>query len=84
MNRPGPFAAALLLSLLFCGCKTTAPPAWTHPGSEEVQRRRALQYDPYPELEVGAPVAGLRPRDYDKPPPEPSRARWYLGNWDQH
>lgn len=82
MNRSKSFAAGLLLVAL-CGCSTTAMPAWTHPGSGEMQRRRALQYDPYPEAEIGASTAGLRPREYDRPPPEPSRARWYYGQWDK-
>ena len=82
MNRPGLFAAGVMLIAL-CGCSSVATPPWYHPGSEEVQRRRALQYDPYPEAEIGPSADGLRPRDYDKPPPEPSRARWFLGNWNQ-
>jgi hypothetical protein len=82
MNRPGSLAAGLLLAAC-CGCSSIALPSWSHPGSEQVQRRRALQYDPYPEHEIGPPVAGLRPREYDKPPPEPSRARWRDGNWDK-
>jgi len=83
MNRPGSFAAGLLLMVVFCGCSSIAPPSWSHPGSEAVQRRRALRYDPYPENEIGPPVVGVRPREYDKPPPEASRARWFLGNWEQ-
>ena len=82
MNRLGLLAVGLLL-VASSGCATTAMPSWSHPGPDAVQRRRALQYDPYPEAEIGPSVEGLRPREYDKPPPEASRGRWFLGNWDK-
>ena len=37
-------------------------------------RARAPWYDPYPENEPGPAMVGVRPREYQKPPPEPSRA----------
>jgi hypothetical protein len=83
MNRLGSFATGLLLLVALAGCSSLAMPSWSHPGSEAVQRRRALQYDPYAENEPGPAVVGVRPREYEKPPPEPSRARWFLGNWGQ-
>jgi len=74
------FWAMLFLSALG-GCKGVEMPSLFHPGSGEVQRARALRYDPYPDNDIGPAVTGVRPRDYDKPPPEPSRARWHLNQW---
>jgi hypothetical protein len=64
------------------GCKTTETPNWLHPGSEQTQQARTLRYDPYPEPGIGTNVDGTRPRDFDKPTPEPERARWHLGQWE--
>jgi hypothetical protein len=58
-----------------------AKPSLLHPGNEQTQQARALQYDPYPETNIGPTVDGSRPRNYDKAAPEPERSRWYLGNW---
>jgi hypothetical protein len=82
MKGPWSLAAGLLLGGLV-GCSSTASPNWVHPGTTQAQQARALRYDPYPENDAGLPLAGDRPREYDKPPPEPSRARWQLGNWGQ-
>ncbi len=75
--------AAVLLLLALFGCQSTAGPDWTHPGSAPKQQTRALRYDPFPENEPGPPMTGVRPREYQRPPAEPSRARWTLGNWGQ-
>jgi hypothetical protein len=83
MNRPWLLAAGLMILIALGGCKTTAKPDLTHPGSTPTQQARALRYDPYPENEPGPPMVGTRPREYQVPPPEPSRARWFLGNWGQ-
>ena len=77
------FAVALLTLTALGGCKGTAGPCWLHPGSAQEQRARALRYDPYPENEPGPSMAGVRPREFEKPPPEPSRARWQDGGWGQ-
>jgi hypothetical protein len=70
----------LLLGVLGCsekGMQKTGMPSLAHPRSAEVQQKRALRYDPYPETEPGgANMAGTRPRDYMYPPAEPTRARW--------
>jgi hypothetical protein len=59
------------------GCKSTVPPDLSHPGRADVQQKRALRYDPYPETGVvGASMDGTRPRDYEAPPAEISRGRW--------
>ena len=58
--------------------KSTAQPDLTHPGRAEVQQKRALRYDPYPETGMGTDMSELRPREYQNPPAEPSQARWNL------
>lgn len=75
--------AALLVLWVCSGCRSLARPDWTHPGRMEVQQKRALRFDPYPENEPGPALVDVRPREYQKPPPEPSRARWFLGRWGQ-
>jgi hypothetical protein len=74
-------AVGLLVLVAVCGCCHTEFPSWSHPGSEDVQVRRALRYDPYPQVENGPATAGVRPREFDQPPPEPSRSRWFLNQW---
>jgi hypothetical protein len=73
----------VLISAVLGGCCSTATPDFAHPGTARVQQGRALRYDPYPENEPGPPLVGVRPREYDKPPPETSQARWFLGRWGQ-
>lgn len=46
------------------------------PGSSDIQQRRAVRFDPYPQNEGGPSIVGARPREYDKPIPEVDRARW--------
>jgi hypothetical protein len=58
-------------------------PNWTHPGSEESQKAKAIRFDPYPDPCVGPAMEGVRPRSYDKPLPETQQARWELGDWGQ-
>jgi hypothetical protein len=65
------------------GCQDIAGPDWFHPGTAAAQQKRALRYDPYPENDSGPSTAGTRPRDFDIPPPEPSRARWEDGKWGE-
>ncbi len=76
MKGPWLPAAVLLIFGLLAGCKTTATPNWTHPGSDKVQVKRAARFDPYPEPQPGTAMAGDRPRDYQAPIDETSRSRW--------
>jgi len=55
-----------------CGC--LAMPNLAHPGTEEYQQARAKVFEPYPDIDVGPPVAGARPREYQEPRPETIRA----------
>ncbi|MEN6452374.1 MAG: hypothetical protein ABFC96_17940 [Thermoguttaceae bacterium] len=83
MTRLWLLALALPILVVPSGCCDTGRPDWTHPGSAEAQQKRALRYDPYPENEAGPALTGVRPREYDVPPPETSRARWTKGSWGQ-
>jgi hypothetical protein len=83
MKRPWLLAIGLAFVLFPAGCKSVDKPDLSHPGTAPAQQARALRYDPYPDNESGPAMVGVRPREYDVPPPEPSRARWYLNGWGQ-
>jgi hypothetical protein len=85
LNR-GRIAAAMLAwsaTPLFVGCSTLARPEWLYPGPAELQRRRAVKFDPYLQDDIGPyqfrlPLMdGSRPRDYLEPVPEVKRSRWW-------
>lgn len=50
-----------------CGC--LAMPNLAHPGTEEYQQARAKVFEPYPDNDMGPPVVGGRPREYQDPRP---------------
>jgi len=81
MNMQQSLAAGLLILIASGGCQNIARPNWSHPGSAQSQQCQALRYDPYPENDIGPTMVGARPREYQNPPPEASRARWFLGKW---
>jgi hypothetical protein len=56
-----------------CGGYVATPDLF-HPGPAGYQRARALKHDPYPLDDVAEPVVGGRPREYERPVPEPERA----------
>ena len=68
---------------LFVGCSTLGRPEWLYPGPAELQRRRAVKFDPYLQDDIGPyqfrlPLMdGSRPRDYLEPVPEVKRSRWW-------
>jgi PBP1b-binding outer membrane lipoprotein LpoB len=65
-------AIALLVVVMLSGCCSPymAPPSILNPGSEQYQQRRAEKFDPYPDPNIGPSVAGMRPPDFQNPPPE--------------
>lgn len=77
-----PVIASLLLAL-GTGCSTLGRPEWLYPGPTEIQRRRAVKFDPYLQDDIGPyqfrmPLMdGSRPRDFLEPVPEVKRARWW-------
>ncbi len=56
-------AAALLAGISGCHLR----PDLATPGTMDAQRVRSMQHDPYPSNELGPPVMGVRPRDFDLP-----------------
>lgn len=71
-------AATLLLAALvlpFAACSpTVVKPQLCDPGWAQQQRARAIQFDPYPQNDVGPEIVGGRPPDYAVPPNEVERA----------
>ena len=68
--KPSPIHASILLTALILsgaavGCHLR--PDLGPPGTMDAQRSRSLQHDPYPNNELGPPIAGIRPRDFDLP-----------------
>lgn len=64
-----------VLALVAGGCAGMGRPNWFHPGPAAYQQKRAERFDPYPEPDVAPEVVGARPREFQKPAPEPERAR---------
>ena len=61
---------ALSFALPACiGPQSLATPDLAHPGTEERQQARAKRFEPYPEIDMGPPVVGARPREYQEPRP---------------
>ena len=51
------------------------------PGHRDVQRQRAVVHDPFPDNEAGPEIVGGRPRNFDRPLPEPVRNRAFSDGW---
>lgn len=64
--------AILSTVLLGSGCRSLWPSIF-NPGSIEVQRSNASLHDPYTDPDLGPTDPGGRPRDFQKPRPEPVR-----------
>ena len=73
--------AASLMALL--GCPSVATPRVVETRPSEVQRADAQRFDPFPEDDTGPEIEGGRPREYETPIAEPSRARWNPFTWGQ-
>ena len=67
-------AVALLIPLSACS-PTIYRPTLLHPGPAYFQRNNAVQFDPYPQNDMGPEIVGGRPIGYMKPPDEVTRAR---------
>jgi hypothetical protein len=70
-------AVALAASI---GCMRR-PNIFSPPGSTTYQRYHATIHDPYPDHDLGPEIVGGRPREFDKPHPEPIRNRWLSDSW---
>jgi hypothetical protein len=83
MLRPLVALLVVLVGML-AGCSPTLQkPRLMSPGPAEYQRANAIQFDPYPQNDMGPPIDGGRPPGYAKPPNEVERARQYrpAGPW---
>ncbi len=77
--RIGMFPLSLVLLLVIpLGCRNMGS-LFGPPGTMRQQQLRAAVHDPYTEPDIGPEVVGGRPRDYQKPLPEPVRSRFL---WD--
>jgi len=83
MMRRLALCACLMLVGAGTGCRNMGMPRLFHPGPAAYQQAEAQRFDPYPELESGPPIDGARPREFDKPLPEPARARQVPWHWIQ-
>ena len=74
---------AILLALLApgliggCAYRPFEGPA----GPLSYQRQNAILHDPYFDNDLGPEVVGGRPREFQKPLPEPVRSRWLSDSW---
>lgn len=60
------------------GCSSTVKkPRLLHPGPAEYQRANAVQFDPYPQNDMGPAIVGGRPREYAIPVNEVERSLQY-------
>jgi hypothetical protein len=78
LYRWRPFAA--LLAACFVGCTPEVHrykrfPEFFHPGRAQQQRNDAVAHDPYPVDDAGPEIVGGRPREYQRPLDEVTRAR---------
>src|SRR3972149_4902031 len=76
-----PIGVAAFVSFALTGCATVRMPELSPPGTAGYQRANALQFDPYPLDDVAPPVAGARPKEYDRPIPEVKRGQTYTTDW---
>ncbi len=66
---------ALTVAPLTMGCNHR--PLCAPPGSIASQQSRAVVHDPFPQNDMGAIEYAGRPREYQKPLPEPVRNQLY-------
>lgn len=65
--------AVSVILLALTGCNVSLP-RWGFPGTLPQQRFNATMSDPYADSDVGPEVVGNRPREFEKPLPEPVRS----------
>jgi hypothetical protein len=71
-------ACCALLSV--SGCMTQRANI-SMPGTIDVQRRRAVRLDPYPNQEIAPEIVGGRPREFDEDRSEANRAKLLREMW---
>jgi hypothetical protein len=83
-TRRAPFVAICLLATVAgCGHGYFPRERLLHPGRADYQRAQAKRFDPYPEPDIGSGAndfeSQVRPPDFQRPMPEPTRSRWTIG-----
>lgn len=79
-KRPIVLCWMAALGPMLAGCAGHQGRFW-RPGTIEQQRLRATIHDPYPDPDLGPWIDGGRPREYERPLPEPVRNRIYVDSW---
>lgn len=64
----------LVMSMTACSTAVRKP-RLLHPGPAHYQRGIAQEFDPYPLNDLGPPIVGGRPREFQKPDDEVTRSR---------
>jgi hypothetical protein len=68
MRVAGLFLLSLCLGVAGGGCSSSlGRPNWANPGPVAYQQHQAQRFDPFPEDDLGPPIVGGRPREYDRP-----------------
>ena len=67
-------------AMLLGGCMTERVNL-SMPGTIDVQRRRAIRLDPYPNQHIAPEIEGGRPRDYDIDRSETDRSKLLREVW---
>ena len=86
MTRTRTIVAWIRYSLAACallaisGCMTERANI-SMPGTIDMQRRRAIRLDPYPNQDIAPEIVGGRPRDYDMDRSETNRAKLLREAW---
>jgi len=88
MNLPPiakPLRVAALLALWIAisaaaGCMTQRSNI-AAPGTMEIQQRRAIRLDPYPNEDIAPEIVGGRPREYQEDRSEAERAKLLREAW---
>ncbi|MGY8768788.1 MAG: membrane or secreted protein [Pirellulales bacterium] len=78
MNSPSKFWCLIFVISglsMSSGCRNLARPQWFNPGTMEQQQLRAMRYDPYPDVDAGPEMVGVRPRGFDRPAPEATKSQ---------
>ncbi|PHS11647.1 MAG: hypothetical protein COA78_09420 [Blastopirellula sp.] len=78
MNFPSKLFCLILIIgglSMFSGCYNLARPQWFNPGTMKEQRLRAMRFDPYPDVDAGPEMVGVRPRGFDRPASEATKSQ---------
>ena len=68
-------AVLVIASTFAIGCQGNRQGLLAPPGTMQAQQQRATVYDPFADNDAGPEIVGGRPREFQKPLPEPVRAR---------